>query len=535
MNPGCAAEQHAWREVKDGWRPLYGDVDKIGVAVEWHDFRTERSFDWGRTFHPNSLEFCLNLDGHGAVGTERRARSDYVPGNCGYYAIAGEPLPASRRAHDHHQFVTLEFSREHLQKQFVRNETDLEPQIRRIVFGDKDENVVAPARPMTMQQRSVVASLVEPPVAKAAQILWYQGKALELMAHFLFAPKNPEFFCMRQKRVARERVERSKELLSRDLANPPTLEMIGQEVGCSPLYLSRIFSREVERNAAHFLPYHFQCRRISQVAGEQLFRALDTFTGDAFLPHTEKFRVLWREKKMRHEFQGFALVPENLGCLCYRRLYQTGDDAALLHRHRARRCDYVFVFVSEYDPANLRLEVGFIPHKLFLQMFPREFQRHELVMIVCAPRRRQRFARDRIITTIARNIIASRATFSAYCSVPIEVQAELQAVRMESAPPVKRTLSTKIVPLHGDPDFIHVTIQGAPSIFNFTPGMLFGCAARIHVAQLPMLPSRMQGWLLLLQRSTVPFSQFRRGVVRALRKIEKDVIRLLSSAHRVVR
>ncbi len=70
MNPGCAAEQHAWREVKDGWRPLYGDVDKIGVAVEWHDFRTEHSFNWGRTFHPNSLEFCLNLDGHGAVGTE---------------------------------------------------------------------------------------------------------------------------------------------------------------------------------------------------------------------------------------------------------------------------------------------------------------------------------------------------------------------------------------------------------------------------------------------------------------------------------
>jgi len=74
MNPGCAAEQHAWREVKDGWRPLYGDVDKIGVAVEWHDFRTEQSFNWGRTFHPNSLEFCLNLDGRG--------RSDYAPGYC---------------------------------------------------------------------------------------------------------------------------------------------------------------------------------------------------------------------------------------------------------------------------------------------------------------------------------------------------------------------------------------------------------------------------------------------------------------------
>ena len=161
MNPGCAAEQAAWRELKDGWRPLYGDVDKIGVAIEWHDFRVDHSFNWGRTFHRNSLEFCLNLSGHGAVGESRGARSDYLPGNFGYYAVADEPLPASRRAHDHHQFVTLEFSREHLRKQFVKEEADLEAEIRRIVFGDKTHNVVAPARPMTMQQRSAVANLAE--------------------------------------------------------------------------------------------------------------------------------------------------------------------------------------------------------------------------------------------------------------------------------------------------------------------------------------------------------------------------------------
>ena len=251
MNPGCAAEQHAWREVKDGWRPLYGDVDQMGVAVEWHDFRTERSFNWGRTFHPRSLEFCLNLQGHGEIGTS--GKIDYSPGNCGYYAIGNEPLAASRRARDHHQFATLEFSRNHLQKQFVQSEADLEPAIRRVIFGDKDESVVAPARPMSIQQRDVVASLAEPPVAKAAQILWYQSKALELMAHFLFAPKDPEFFCMRQKRVARERVERVKELLARDLANPPALEALGQEVGCSQFYLSRIFSREVGLTIPQYL------------------------------------------------------------------------------------------------------------------------------------------------------------------------------------------------------------------------------------------------------------------------------------------
>ena len=253
MNPGCAAEQMAWREVKDGWRPLYGDVDKIGVAIEWHDFRTEHSFNWGRTFHPHSLELCLNFDGRGAVGGKGISRSDYAPGNFGHYAVADEPLPASRQARDHHQFITLEFSREHLQKQLKQNEAGLEPEIRRIVFEDKNQTVVAPTRPMSIQQRDVVTSLIEPPVAKAAQILWYESKALELMAHFLFAPKDPEFFCMRQKRVARDRVQRVKEVLARDLANPPTLEMIGQEVGCSPFYLSRIFSREVGLTIPQYL------------------------------------------------------------------------------------------------------------------------------------------------------------------------------------------------------------------------------------------------------------------------------------------
>jgi AraC family transcriptional regulator len=248
-----AAEMEAWRGVAHGWRQLYGDFDRMGISVQWHDFRSEQSLDWGRSFHPRSLEFCLNLEGRGEVGRPGLERSAYLPGNSGYYALADDPLSATRRAGERHQFVTLEFSREHLQQQFVQNEADLEPALRRVVFGDKNESVVAPARAMSMEQRAVVASLNEPPVAKAAQVLWYHSKALELMAHFLFAPKDPEFFCMRQKRVARERVERTKELLARDLANPPTLEMLGQEVGCSPFHLSRIFSREVGLTIPQFL------------------------------------------------------------------------------------------------------------------------------------------------------------------------------------------------------------------------------------------------------------------------------------------
>src|ERR1700730_5077711 len=287
MSSQCAAEQDAWREVKDGWRPLYGDVDSMGVAVEWHDFRMARSFNWGRTFHPRSLEFCLNLEGHGQVGAA--GKTDYGPASSVYYDIACEPLSASRHAHDHHQFVTLEFSRKHLQKQFVQNEADLEPEIRRIIFDDKNEAVVAPTRPMSIEQRVVVASLAEPPVAKAAQILWYQSKALELMAHFLFAPKDPEFFCMRQKRVARERVERAKELLARDLANPPTLEMLGQEVGCSPFYLSRIFSREVGLTIPQYLR-NLRMERAAELLRSGRFNVTEAATevGYSSLSHFSK-------------------------------------------------------------------------------------------------------------------------------------------------------------------------------------------------------------------------------------------------------
>jgi AraC-like DNA-binding protein len=245
----CNDEAIAWRDVPQGWRPLWGDFDRLGVSLQWHDFRTERSLDWGLSFRPRSLEFCLNLAGRGAVGD----KTDYVPGSAGYYAVAGEPLRASRQARDHHQFVTVEFSNDHLQRQLADCEADLEPQLRAAIFPEKERPIVSSARPMTTEQHQVVSTLLAPPVSKPAQALWYQSKALELMSHFLFAPKDPELFCMRQKRVARDRVERTKQLLARDLADPPTLEILGREVGCSPFYLSRSFSREVGLTIPQYL------------------------------------------------------------------------------------------------------------------------------------------------------------------------------------------------------------------------------------------------------------------------------------------
>ena len=242
----------AWTNVRHGWQQLYGSFEEMGVSLEWHDFKSSRPLDWAESFRPSSIEFCLNLDGRGAIrrGT---ATHDYGPSSSGYYAIGDEPLRATRQAHDHHRFVTLEYSRTHLQNQLADSEADLTPAMRAAIFPKREQSIVSAPQPMSSEQRAIVASLAEPPVPKAARILWYQSKALELMSHFLFEPKDPEFFCMRQKKVARDRVVRTKELLLCDLTNPPTLEVLGQEVGCSPFYLSRIFSKEVGLTIPQFL------------------------------------------------------------------------------------------------------------------------------------------------------------------------------------------------------------------------------------------------------------------------------------------
>src|SRR5207247_9944986 len=130
-------------------------------------------------------ESCTDLIGLDDVCRNIRSLIYYDPGNAVYYAVADEPLPASRQARDHHQFVTLEFSREHLQKQLVQNESDLEADIRRIIFGEKNKKVVARTKPMTIKKRGVVPTLAEPRAPKAPQLFWYKTKPWNLRGHLL--------------------------------------------------------------------------------------------------------------------------------------------------------------------------------------------------------------------------------------------------------------------------------------------------------------------------------------------------------------
>ena len=76
-------EKGAWAEVKEGWRQLYGSFSREGVSVENHEFHATTALDWGRSFHGDSVEVCLNLRGNGSV-RDGRTEARYQPHTVGF-------------------------------------------------------------------------------------------------------------------------------------------------------------------------------------------------------------------------------------------------------------------------------------------------------------------------------------------------------------------------------------------------------------------------------------------------------------------
>jgi AraC-like DNA-binding protein len=244
-------ENNAWAQVKEGWRQLYGSFAREGVSVENHEFRAAAPVDWGRSFHRNSVELCLNLRGSGTV-RDGRTEARYQPHTVGFYCNADTDLEASRAAGETHSFITVELSRGFVETQVDSMEDALHPALRRWLINRGGSAAAVGA--MSPGQEVTFQALRQPPVPVGAHKLWYQAKTLELLSQILFQPVAPEeFFCQRQKRVARERVERTTAILRSHLADPPDIEALGAQVGCSPFYLSRLFSKEMDMTIPQYV------------------------------------------------------------------------------------------------------------------------------------------------------------------------------------------------------------------------------------------------------------------------------------------
>ena len=124
-----AYESSAWAQVKEGWRQLYGSFAREGVSVENHEFQAVTPVNWGRSFHRNSVELCLNLRGTGTVH-DGRTEARYQPHTVGFYCNANADLQACRNSGETHSFITVELSRGYLETQVHSMEDDLHPALR---------------------------------------------------------------------------------------------------------------------------------------------------------------------------------------------------------------------------------------------------------------------------------------------------------------------------------------------------------------------------------------------------------------------
>lgn len=242
-----------WRSAGARWRQLFGDFTRLGVSFEWHDVPPEKEVDWAPSFHPDGVELCLNLSGEGQV--EASTETLHLgPWSAGFYRLGRNGLRARRLPGSEHQFITVELAPDFLAHHLRAAADDLHPLIREAVAGNSADSAISRPEPINSRQRELVLSLRQPPVLASAQAIWYQAKAVELMGEFFFQPASAdELFCHRQQRVARDRVDKVIGILKRSLTSPPSLEEIGREVGCSPFYLSRTFSKETGQTIPQYL------------------------------------------------------------------------------------------------------------------------------------------------------------------------------------------------------------------------------------------------------------------------------------------
>lgn len=260
-------EAGAWNAVGAGWNHLFGSFEKVGVSFEWHDFSTSHNLDWGKSFHPESVEICLNLTGNGSICVGKE-RAEFAAHSAGFYHQGITPLSARRSPGERHQFLTVEYSLPFIRACFSENTERLHPLVQVALEKTDNASGVSETQTLTTEQLQMVHSLRRPPVASCALALWYQSKALELAATFFFqAQPQEELFCHRQNRVGQERVEKVVAILKANLATPPTLEQIGAQVGCSPFYLSRTFSKQVGMTLPQFI------RKLRMERAAELLRA----------------------------------------------------------------------------------------------------------------------------------------------------------------------------------------------------------------------------------------------------------------------
>lgn len=150
--------------------------------------------------------------------------------------------------------LLIGFDGEALRRCFGEVRPALDGELRALIDA-KGAAAVVHREPVAWSVPAWVAECRQPPVVPAARPIWFDGKIREFVALSCFDERSAggEFFCTRQKQLARTRVQRVKQHLAGHLDETLDLNALARLVGCSAPYLSRSFSESTGTTISHYL------------------------------------------------------------------------------------------------------------------------------------------------------------------------------------------------------------------------------------------------------------------------------------------
>ncbi|MCW1884357.1 AraC family transcriptional regulator [Luteolibacter flavescens] len=209
-----------------------------GVEIKGVDAEVVQAADWSSLLKPGMGHLVLNLNGHGVI-LGRQARLGIVPGTVSLLRTsADEMIHASRLAGDgRHRFVILSANQAWLMANFGDASVAMHPVFREPSLPSASN--AAYLRSMTLAERDLCESLLQPPVPRALRPAWFRGKMLECFSLFGSAPKdsNPSTDPLRQ------RIDAATLWLRENFRDDLDLLAVAKHVGCAPHYLSRLFKQ----------------------------------------------------------------------------------------------------------------------------------------------------------------------------------------------------------------------------------------------------------------------------------------------------
>lgn len=104
---GPGYEPLFWSRTNAVWRQLAGSLPRQGFSFEWQELQPGVTLNWAHSFHPSSVEICLNLQGSAWVAS-RSARLELGPESVVFFVLSGGHLKAQRLAGQHHQFLSVD-------------------------------------------------------------------------------------------------------------------------------------------------------------------------------------------------------------------------------------------------------------------------------------------------------------------------------------------------------------------------------------------------------------------------------------------